>query len=63
MNSSGWRAPRAEAHDQAWRQAQQTGIKGHTCAEIGTDEITTALSDNLSMLIYLAVATALLFGL
>jgi magnesium transporter len=30
---------------------------------LGTDEITTALSDDISMLIYLAVATALLFGL
>jgi magnesium transporter len=28
---------------------------------LGTDEITTALSDNLSMLIYLAVATLVLF--
>lgn len=29
---------------------------------IGTDEIATAISDNLSMLIYLAVATLILFG-
>jgi magnesium transporter len=28
---------------------------------LGTDEITTALSDNLSMLVYLTVATAILF--
>ncbi len=29
---------------------------------LGTDEITTALSDNLSMVIYLVVATFILFG-
>lgn len=29
---------------------------------VGTDEITTALSDNLSMLVYLIVATFILFG-
>lgn len=29
---------------------------------LGTDEITTALSDNLSMLVYLIVATFILFG-
>jgi Mg/Co/Ni transporter MgtE len=28
---------------------------------LGTDEITTAISDNLSMLAYLVVATLLLF--
>jgi Mg/Co/Ni transporter MgtE len=28
---------------------------------LGTDEITTALSDNLSMLTYLLVATVILF--
>lgn len=29
---------------------------------VGTDEITTAVSDNLSMLVYLIVATMILFG-
>ena len=29
---------------------------------VGTDEITTAISDNLSMLVYLIVATFILFG-
>ncbi len=31
-------------------------------AAVGTDEIATAISDNLSILIYLAVATVMLFG-
>jgi magnesium transporter len=30
---------------------------------IGTDEITTALSDNLSILVYLLIATVMLFGM
>lgn len=36
--------------------------KFHRDPALGTDEISTALSDNLSMLVYLVVATLILFG-
>lgn len=36
--------------------------KFHRDPALGTDEVTTALSDNLSMLVYLVVATLILFG-